>query len=776
MTLSLSLVTRALCLSLVTRALCLSLVTRALCLSVSLSHDSDSPGSHDTHTHTLSLSLSLSLRSFGGLGSARSSARSDAVSSAANATTTVVVPTTISTAAPTTQPNTTTTTPVSPKTSSSTSPVPTETGNMTTTMSTSTTTTQPEIKRDIAELKKGIIAGGWIPFVAFVGVSIIFAWSFVGFYQHKREKELGSTIVAIMAIVVSLLTCALVPVDIYLVSSFKGSNGGFHDWAFDHYEDVTDTVRFAYYTVYALVCAFVFCIIPMAYFFFEAKDEVEGTSCMKRFSSAIKYTLGILIVFAIIMVVGAFAINTDGTNCSDDINSAKAAEDASKCRAEYAEKSLTSNGGNNAISFAIGLLTTIGVGYYVYYTAWGMVAMPIDMIRSRSNNSTHYKALRAVQEDRAQADDQLRINEEKQDEIRNKYRSGNKKGKSMSARDRRTLEKMEHEHRVLSRATAKADQIERGFCGRVGQCLRPFQFIFGIVFFLLSLFLVLCLTMTAGDKLLQITQQHLNWKTGYTHAAPKLINPVDLAMTTFQKAFPVDYVLLSLVIYFFLLTTMSGIKHLGVRFCGMKVYDIKARRTVPQALLFMCTIVMFTLLFLNVVFLTLAPQYVTYGNQMYSSFPKDANVTGSYQLYPSHPSQCSSKAPLYVYTAENATDTIQFNIDIYDEKKDTCNMTAIKELTLYPQELLSNITSCRREPACVSTRIAALLHAFFYNLWFFGLIYYWANWAFFLVFLAGLFYLTCTQRKSLIRSLVSDAKHDFYDSDDDMKPFNPSWA
>lgn len=42
-------------------------------------------------------------------------------------------------------------------------------------------------------------------------------------------------------------------------------------------------------------------------------------------------------------------------------------------------------------------------------------------------------------------------------------------------------------------------------------------------------------------------------------------------MNTFQKAFPVDYVLLTLVIYYFLSATMSGIRHLGVRFCGMKV-------------------------------------------------------------------------------------------------------------------------------------------------------------------------------------------------------------
>ena len=48
-------------------------------------------------------------------------------------------------------------------------------------------------------------------------------------------------------------------------------------------------------------------------------------------------------------------------------------------------------------------------------------------------------------------------------------------------------------------------------------------------------------------------------------------NPIDLAMNTFQKAFPVDYVLLTLGIYYLLSATMHGVRYLGVRFCGFKV-------------------------------------------------------------------------------------------------------------------------------------------------------------------------------------------------------------
>jgi hypothetical protein len=61
------------------------------------------------------------------------------------------------------------------------------------------------------------------------------------------------------------------------------------------------------------------------------------------------------------------------------------------------------------------------------------------------------------------------------------------------------------------------------------------QFIFGIAFFILSIFIVICLAMSSTDKLMQILDHHLGWKTGYTEAAPKLMNPTDLAMSAFQK-------------------------------------------------------------------------------------------------------------------------------------------------------------------------------------------------------------------------------------------------
>lgn len=123
------------------------------------------------------------------------------------------------------------------------------------------------------------------------------------------------------------------------------------------------------------------------------------------------------------------------------------------------------------------------------------------------------------------------------------------------------------------------------------------QFVFGVVLFLLGIFLVVALLMTSVDKLLQITTQHLNFKTGYSHVVPHVINPVDKLFTLMQKvrrrvlfaplchgadtrapraaqAFPLDYIFLTMLVYYFIMCTMSGVRALDVRFCFLKMFKV----------------------------------------------------------------------------------------------------------------------------------------------------------------------------------------------------------
>ena len=54
---------------------------------------------------------------------------------------------------------------------------------------------------------------------------LIFSWFYIRFYQDHAQSEVSSTLTAIVALSVTLLTVALVPVDIFLVSYMKNDDG-----------------------------------------------------------------------------------------------------------------------------------------------------------------------------------------------------------------------------------------------------------------------------------------------------------------------------------------------------------------------------------------------------------------------------------------------------------------------------------------------------------------------------------------------------------------------
>ena len=58
-------------------------------------------------------------------------------------------------------------------------------------------------------------------------LTLLFSFIYVRYFQSKYDSEVCSTIASILGVAVALLTTALVPVDIFLVSIMKDSNGEF---------------------------------------------------------------------------------------------------------------------------------------------------------------------------------------------------------------------------------------------------------------------------------------------------------------------------------------------------------------------------------------------------------------------------------------------------------------------------------------------------------------------------------------------------------------------
>ena len=58
-------------------------------------------------------------------------------------------------------------------------------------------------------------------------LAFIFAWVYIRLFQHHELSEVSSTLTAVFGLFVALLTSAVMPVDAFLVSYMKNSNGTF---------------------------------------------------------------------------------------------------------------------------------------------------------------------------------------------------------------------------------------------------------------------------------------------------------------------------------------------------------------------------------------------------------------------------------------------------------------------------------------------------------------------------------------------------------------------
>ncbi|KAM9560041.1 lysosomal cobalamin transport escort protein LMBD1 isoform 3-T3 [Salvelinus alpinus] len=483
-----------------------------------------------------------------------------------------------------------------------------------------------------------VSALGWSIFALVFLVILSFCWVYIRKYQSRQESEVISTITAICALTIALITSALLPVDIFLVSYMKHPNGTYKEWAENNETrgQIEDTVLYAYYSLYSILLFCVFLWIPFVYFYYEEKEDDSINKC-SQVKNALKYTIGFIIVCAALLLIGAFIPleappNQNGTQWE---------------KMQYLFEELGNNHGVPALSFSISSLTLIGMLAVITYTC----------------------------ED----------------------------GRPLSSRDRCNLQEFEDKLQVLQRRGRHLEIAESHCCTKVGSALRPLKILLGIFFILFALLFVVALFISNLDKALHSA----GISSGFMVFGTNLTNPLNELLLTLQPVFPLDYVLITVITMYFVFTSMAGIRNMGIWFFWIRLYKIRPKRTRPQALLFLCMILLLIVLHTSFMIYSLAPQYVMYGSQNYL---------------------LQSPMPL----GNNTTWTTK-----------TCDADA-------PQD------------ECTVTRSYLFLHKF----WFFSTIYYFGNWVFIGVFLIGLLVACCKGKKSVIEGEVeaddSDMSEDEY--------------
>ncbi|XP_062375767.1 lysosomal cobalamin transport escort protein LMBD1 [Sardina pilchardus] len=536
---------------------------------------------------------------------------------------------------------------------------------------------------------------GWSIFAIVLLVILAFCWVYIRKYQSRRESEVVSTITAICALAVALITSALLPVDIFLVSFMKFPNGTYKDWAANNETrgQIEDTVLYGYYTLYSITLFCVFLWIPFVYFYYEEKDDDNINKC-SQVKNALKYTIGFVIICAALLLIGAFIPLQPPPN-----------QNATQWdKMQYLVEEF-GNHGLAALSFSISSLTLIGMLAVITYTAYGMSVLPLNLI----------KGTRSIVYERLENTEDIEDIEQQIEKLKSKCEDG----RPLATRERRNLQDLEAKLQVLQRRSRHLEVAERNCCTKVGSALRPIKILLGVFFILVALLFAVALFISNLDKALHSA----GVSSGFVVFGTNLTNPLNELLLALQPVFPLDYVLITIITMYFVFTSMAGIRNMGIWFFWVRLYKIRPRRTRPQALLFLCMILLLIVLHTSYMIYSLAPQYVMYGSQKYllqSPLPTPG---------PSPPG--SQSRP--VLSPGNET-TLTTKICDADAPEDQCTVT----------------------------RSYLFLHKF----WFFSTIYYFGNWAFIGVFLIGLVVSCCKGKKSVIEGEVeaddSDVSDDEY--------------
>lgn len=442
----------------------------------------------------------------------------------------------------------------------------------------------------------------WVTYAIVIAILVAVASVFVYVYQTPRDRSQSVTLTCIVAITTLLATALLVPVDVALVSSTTSpALGRRKDWATQNEIDrILYSLKIVYYFLYSMDALFCLLVIPFIYFWYEEYDEVasetgEQTLC-QRLWAAFKYTISFIAIVVVLFLVGFFV---------------PVAKDTNDGGLDFFKNLLTENRGERALTFALGLLITIGLFLYVLYTSTGLALLPISLVKAGpSVSSPTLKATTAVQ---------LDSNRERQRQLEG--RCGGNPG-LLSSKDRRELDTLVREERTLIRRQRLADEARCEGQGRlmrawlkVDAIFRPLQLIFGITLFLVALIIWISMLLTAIDKASNSLCKH---RCGYILGHINVFNPINWVLVQSAKVFPVDYAIFTILVLLLFSSSVIGITAVGIRFLWIRIFQIRKGHTPPQALLLATAILMLIILALNYsTTMMIAPQYATYGQQTF---------------------------------------------------------------------------------------------------------------------------------------------------------------
>ncbi|XP_023346067.1 probable lysosomal cobalamin transporter isoform X2 [Eurytemora carolleeae] len=426
-------------------------------------------------------------------------------------------------------------------------------------------------------LPYGGLAYGWIPFTIVLIFCLLFSIIYVLYHRASRPKYTGSAVITILGLFFALVSSLLVPLDVFLVSYMKNTDGSWKAWA--ETEEDRDTIKnsilYCYYFCYSVVLVFCFLLFPATFFFHSvpADQDEEEPSCGAKLCKSIKFTFVSLLLFSFLVVGGIFI----------PFNGMPPSNETSWEKIEWFFYELDANKGEDLLVFILNVVNLIGMIILIIYTGFGLSSFPWGILAGRRNVDAERSSLQiSIQELESQ------INE-----IR--VRNGNN---SIPRFEQSQLDRLEQQVRLLQREEKDLEQRARNIINRCKLLCMPCRILIGILFTGFGFIIFLSLLLENIDKAIHSEGPY----SGYTLVNGTIPNPLDVVLVLTQNIFPLDYILYTALILFLVLSSMKGIKSVGIRFFCVSLYKIS---------------LMYIIMALNVIMFSLVPNYTMFGNQHY---------------------------------------------------------------------------------------------------------------------------------------------------------------
>ncbi|KAG7390064.1 putative lysosomal cobalamin transporter [Phytophthora boehmeriae] len=390
-------------------------------------------------------------------------------------------------------------------------------------------------------------------------------------------------VVCIAALYLSLLCLFTAPVDVYLLEN-----------ALPHVPANVRALKVLYRVYFAALALYSFVGAPLAYNYAKQTEIAHLTlkfSTKQRLYAALKRTACFLLGLSLLLVM-VMVVLLCGKPASSDVDWLKPLLKFSSDLETF-------------LRLLVGILALTGMYLWIFVCSRGLASVPLVGFlmedHSIDENMSTFEELLRENTMEAQATHQTK------ETILQRYAVEQK----MSGADQERLSQLKTREQLLEerREVLKANLQRFALSGKLSCWKIPV----GVVLMLLSLLIVISMLITSIDKM-----AHSNFERGFLLNAPEFPNPMDLLLVLASRVFPLDYVVFAVLFVYLFGISLIVLKRQGLQFLCFRLGKLQPRLT-SAATMTMLSLVMMQLAMVGLFsLLTLAPQYTTFGHQVFA--------------------------------------------------------------------------------------------------------------------------------------------------------------